>query len=81
MLAKKYRETNEKLETDEENPQAEWDPNSACVYLRLLPPDISRKDLIDLITKNCSGFQWVSMGEPYKKGSKFLRQAWAYFET
>jgi hypothetical protein len=56
-----------------------FDPNSMTLFLKTIPVNISRWDLINVV-KSSPGFVSLSMSEPLKSQS-FCRFAWVLYDT
>lgn len=57
-----------------------FDTDSLTIYMKYIPVEIKRQDLIEMLKSNLEGFIHLSMSEPMRNNS-FSRLAWAKFEN
>ena len=57
-----------------------YDANSMTLYLRSIPRNVSRQQLLEVIRATTSGFVSLSMSEPLKT-QNFERYAWISFDS
>ena len=75
----KLRETEKNIEKISGPPYYGFDPNSMTLFLKTIPVNISRWDLLSII-KTSPGFVSLSMSEPLKSQG-FSRFAWVLYDT
>ena len=75
----KLRETEKNIERISGPPYYGFDPNSMTLFLKTIPVNISRWDLLAVI-KTSPGFVSLSMSEPLKSQG-FSRFAWVLYDT
>jgi len=61
------------------SPLFAFDTDSLTLYLKYIPVNIKRTDLLNILKANIDGFFYLSMSEPMRN-HQFSRLAWVTFE-